>query len=104
MLEVHVIDDGKGIRREEMSLLFKQFGKLKRTASMNSEGIGMGLMICQKLVKLNKGTIKVHSDGENKGSVFSFTMNMQKIEDDHSSSCLDSNNIESLVDDISVTS
>ena len=50
MLEVHVIDDGKGIRREEMSLLFKQFGKLKRTASMNSEGIGMGLMICQKLV------------------------------------------------------
>ena len=46
----------------------------------------------------------MHSDGENKGSVFSFTMNMQKIEDDHSSSCLDSNNIESLVDDISVTS
>ena len=93
MLEVHVIDNGKGIRPEEMSSLFKQFGKLKRTASMNSEGIGMGLMICQKLVSLNKGMIKVHSDGENKGSVFSFTMNMHQIKDDQSSKRLDRNSI-----------
>ena len=47
---------------------------------MNSEGIGMGLMICQKLVSLNRGNISVQSDGENKGSVFSFTMNMQLVE------------------------
>ena len=78
MLEVSVIDNGKGIRPEEMSSLFKQFGKLKRTARMNSDGIGMGLMICQKLVSLNKGEITVHSDGENKGSIFSFTMSMQQ--------------------------
>lgn len=43
---------------------------------MNHEGIGMGLMICKELVALNEGTIKVHSDGEDKGSVFSFTMKM----------------------------
>lgn len=53
------------------------FGKLKRTAGINSEGIGMGLMICENLVKMNGGTINVHSDGENMGAVISFSMQMQ---------------------------
>ena len=74
LLKVQVVDNGKGIRSEEISKLFSYFGKLKRTANINSEGIGMGLMICQNLVRMNKGTILVHSKGENQGSVFSFTM------------------------------
>ena len=78
MLEVHIVDNGKGIKPDEMSSLFKQFGKLRRTAAINSEGIGLGLMICQKLVTLNEGTISVRSDGENLGSVFSFTMKMKQ--------------------------
>ena len=44
---------------------------------MNNEGIGMGLVICQNLVKLNGGTIGVYSAGEDKGSTFTFTMKMQ---------------------------
>ena len=51
LLKVHVKDNGKGIVASDMDLLFKQFGKLRRTATMNSEGIGMGLMICQTLVQ-----------------------------------------------------
>ena len=39
------------------------FSKLKTTAKMNSDGVGMGLMIVQKLVKQNGGTISVKSDG-----------------------------------------
>ena len=62
-----------------MSKLFTMFGKLRRTAEINNEGIGMGLMICQKLVGLNHGAIKVHSDGVGKGSVFSFTMKMRLV-------------------------
>ena len=50
MLKVHVVDTGKGILPEEIDRLFKQFGKLLRTAEMNHEGIGMGLMICKNLV------------------------------------------------------
>ena len=46
MLKVLVIDTGKGISAEDLDRLFKKFGKLLRTAEMNSEGIGMGLMIC----------------------------------------------------------
>jgi len=36
----------------------------------------MGLMICQNLVRMCEGTIEVYSEGENKGSVFSFSMKM----------------------------
>ena len=42
----------------------------------------MGLMICENLVDKNGGTISVHSDGENKGSVFSFTMKMKRYDED----------------------
>ena len=56
------------------------FGKLRRTAEINSEGIGMGLMICQKLVELNEGKIFVESEGINKGSVFTFSMKMSQAD------------------------
>ena len=59
-----------------MSKLFSLFGKLKRTAQQNSEGIGMGLMICKNLVEANRGILKVRSEGENCGSSFMFTMQM----------------------------
>lgn len=72
-LHIHVVDTGKGILENEMGQLFQQFGKLMRTANMNNEGIGMGLMICQNLVQMNEGTISVKSNGEDQGSAFSFT-------------------------------
>ena len=76
MLLVQVVDSGKGIAKKEMPKLFKMFGKLKRTADMNNEGIGLGLLICENLVKMNGGTISVYSEGINKGSSFSFSMKM----------------------------
>jgi signal transduction histidine kinase len=76
LLEVHVVDSGKGITIAEKENLFKMFGKLKRTANQNSEGIGMGLVICRQLVEANRGTITVHSKGKNKGCSFIFTMKM----------------------------
>ena len=79
MLKVHIVDNGKGIKHGDTKKLFKMFGKLKRTADMNSEGLGMGLMICKKLIELNGGSIKVYSNGRDKGSMFSFTMKMKML-------------------------
>ena len=45
MLRVKVIDTGVGIAEDEIPILFNRFGKLHRTASMNSQGIGLGLTI-----------------------------------------------------------
>ena len=56
-----------------MQNLFKQFGKLKRTQHINSEGIGMGLLICKRLIEANNGEIEIHSDGPNLGCIVRFT-------------------------------
>ena len=53
------------------------FGKLQRTAEMNSDGLGLGLRICKQLVEQNGGTIKANSDGINMGSSFTFSMKME---------------------------
>lgn len=45
MLQIVVQDTGVGIAPEEMPSLFTRFGKLLRTASVNKEGIGLGLNI-----------------------------------------------------------
>ena len=45
LLTVAVHDTGMGIAQEEIPNLFKKFGKLQRTACINSHGIGLGLMI-----------------------------------------------------------
>ena len=72
-LLVHVVDTGRGIRREYLPKLFSLYGKLKRTASINSDGLGMGLMICKKVVELNKGQISLDSEGEGKGTTAAFS-------------------------------
>lgn len=45
LLRVHVHDTGRGVREAEIPKMFSMFGKLRRTAEQNSEGIGMGLMV-----------------------------------------------------------
>ena len=44
-LVVNVLDNGSGIAAEDFSKLFTRFGKLRRTAQINSEGIGLGLTL-----------------------------------------------------------
>ena len=49
-LVVHVEDTGAGIESEDFSKLFSLFGKLARTASQNSDGIGLGLTIVKQII------------------------------------------------------
>ena len=69
-------DSGKGIAEEEIPQLCKKFGKLMRTAEMNSEGIGLGLMISKSLIEGNGGKLRIVSEGVDEGSIFTFTMRM----------------------------
>ena len=79
-LIVQVADTGKGIKAEEIPTLCQKFGTLLRTAEMNSEGVGLGLMISKALIEANKGQLSIHSQGINKGSTFEFTMKMQQVD------------------------
>ncbi len=74
LLKVHVRDKGRGIKQKDLSLLFNLFSKLEDSDNVNEEGIGMGLSICQKIVKSQKGKIECYSEGIGKGSTFSFSM------------------------------
>ena len=50
LLLVHVIDKGRGISELDQKKLFTLFGKLEATKDVNTEGIGMGLVICQRII------------------------------------------------------
>ena len=76
LLNGSVRDTGKGIHPDELPKLFSRFGKLSRTAEMNHEGIGLGLTIVKQIIHQYNGTVQVESAGVNKGSTFSFTMEM----------------------------
>ena len=44
-LSICVQDTGAGIDEKDIGQVFTRFGKLQRTAKMNSEGLGLGLTI-----------------------------------------------------------
>jgi len=56
-LVVHVRDSGRGIRKQDLLRLFSRFGKLDDPENINEEGIGLGLTICQAIIKANDGLI-----------------------------------------------
>ena len=58
---------------EDQKKLFKTFGKLKNNnTSLNRDGIGLGLTICEALVTQNGGKIQVQSGGLGQGTTFEF--------------------------------
>ena len=79
VLIAQVADTGCGIAREDIHRLFTRFGKLQRTAEINSTGIGLGLTIVKQIVEQSGGEIEVKSDGVDLGSQFLFSMNLDYI-------------------------
>jgi two-component system sensor histidine kinase/response regulator len=72
-LRIDVEDTGVGIKDQDKSKLFKLFGFLDETKVINTSGIGLGLVISEKLVTLLGGKISFTSEF-GKGSVFTFTL------------------------------
>lgn len=69
-------DSGVGISKEEQQQLFTKFGRLESSyqASASSGGTGLGLYICKSLIELMKGRIWVSSEGQGKGTAFTFAL------------------------------
>ncbi|MDR3547321.1 MAG: hybrid sensor histidine kinase/response regulator [Candidatus Pacebacteria bacterium] len=73
LLITDVKDTGIGIRTEEIPHMFKLFGKLESGASLNPNGVGLGLAICKRLSEALGGKIAVNSTF-GQGSVFTFSI------------------------------
>jgi signal transduction histidine kinase len=71
---VRVEDTGIGIRKEYHEIIFSEFQQVDGSYSRKHEGTGLGLSLTRKLVELHGGRIWVESEGEGKGSVFTFTL------------------------------
>ena len=61
MVEVRVRDTGIGIASEDLNRVFDDFAQFGGPAPDPNKGWGLGLPICQRLVKLMGGTIAVQS-------------------------------------------
>ena len=81
LLIIHVTDTGSGIAEEDFPKLFTRFGKLQRTAQLNSEGVGLGLKMVKQIVESSGGAIGVESDGIDHGSNFCISMHMKQFID-----------------------
>lgn len=69
---ISVEDHGIGIPAEQLGGLFQPFERLEN-ASRPAKGLGLGLLVCKRLVEAHSGLIWVESE-PGKGSTFSFTL------------------------------
>jgi signal transduction histidine kinase len=58
-LKFIVSDTGIGIPEEQQSNLFKAFHQLDSSITRQHGGTGLGLVICQRLIKMMGGTIQI---------------------------------------------
>jgi signal transduction histidine kinase len=72
-IQIAIADNGKGISREFLPLVFERFRQDNKNAE-RKVGLGLGLAIVKHLVELHGGTVSAHSDGEDKGSAFTITL------------------------------
>lgn len=75
--EIIVKDTGKGISKEDMSLIFDKFGRTEKDSA--TLGLGLGLSITKSLVNIMGGTIKTDSE-LGKGSTFTCVLH-ERLED-----------------------
>jgi signal transduction histidine kinase len=72
-LVIGVRDQGSGISATDQTRLFHSFQRLGIEPSGEIKGIGLGLMVCLRLVEAHGGKIWVESAPE-KGSTFYFSL------------------------------
>jgi PAS domain S-box-containing protein len=70
---IGVRDEGIGIAEKDRPKLFNLFQRIENKGKHAAPGIGLGLVVCKRLVEAHGGSIRVESQ-EGKGSTFCFTL------------------------------
>jgi two-component system, sensor histidine kinase and response regulator len=66
---VSVVDTGVGVAAADLPFLFDEFYRVRGSGAVNTQGTGLGLPICKRIVAELGGAIEVESE-ENTGSTF----------------------------------
>ncbi len=72
---IGVTDTGVGISKPNQAKLFSPFERLQHVPGTAVQGVGLGLVVCRRLVEAHGGRIWVESE-PGKGSTFYFTLPM----------------------------
>jgi len=67
-----VRNEGKGIPKEKMSMLFKKFSRVDTPEYAGKKGTGLGLFICKEIIEKQGG--KIWAESEEKWITFTFTL------------------------------
>lgn len=59
--EIKVVDNGRGIPPEEISRITEAFYMVDKSRSRKEGGAGIGMALCQKIITLHHGTLKIDS-------------------------------------------
>lgn len=67
---ITVSDTGRGIKPEFLPHVFDRFRQQEAATSRRHGGLGLGLAIVRELTRLHGGSVRVNSDGDGCGTVF----------------------------------
>ncbi|MGM9946577.1 sensor histidine kinase [Floccifex sp.] len=76
-VEISVLDEGEGIAQEDLSNLFKIFYTSNKHSD-SKKGIGLGLTICETVIKAHGGMITGRNRKDTKGAEFIFTLPLKE--------------------------
>jgi PAS domain S-box-containing protein len=82
-VEISVTDTGIGIPAEFLGKIFEPFFQIAQKGSGKTPGTGLGIPLTRQFVELHGGTLRIESEGENKGCRASFRIPVGKITDGH---------------------
>lgn len=74
MVRVRIRDTGKGIAPQFLPHVFERFRQEDGTRTRQFGGLGLGLSIVRNLVELHHGSVRVQSEGVDKGSEFTVSL------------------------------
>lgn len=77
-IEIKVKDDGIGIPKELISIIFQQFSQAGRNGLQGEKSIGLGLHISKKIMQQHGGELLVESE-EDKGTTFTVLFPQLKL-------------------------
>ena len=76
-LAIGVTDQGKGIPAQDQAKIFGPFQRLEYSASTGVKGIGLGLLVCRRLVEAHGGRIWMESK-PGQGTTFFFALPLEQ--------------------------
>ncbi|MBM1223024.1 response regulator [Ponticoccus sp. SC2-23] len=74
-LRFSVVDSGPGLRTKDLPIIFKEYGRLDVGMSIQQEGAGLGLAICNRVLQHYASSINVESE-PGIGSCFFFDLEL----------------------------